>query len=285
MIPPLFDPLSPDEHNPTKWKFTSNSIGEETMPDTGNDIAITAALKSDLQDLAKASRILELNGHGDRIWGHVAMRDPEGRGFWIKRHAISLGEVWDENDFHLFTFEGEKLHGEGRHHSEWPIHSEIFLLRPDINYTCHGHPFYGSIFSAVSDPLHLVRGDTPTPEPRYEGSSLLVVDKKRGKEVAETLGDAMAVFMRNHGVVFCSGSVGGLIKEGTDLETACAQTLAVSGSGLNWSWADADEQSKKATGRTKFSANDPCWEHYCRILARAEAQGDPRLSTGPVENR
>ncbi|MDP6175437.1 MAG: class II aldolase/adducin family protein [Rhodospirillales bacterium] len=255
------------------------------MATTETDGAMTAALKNDLQDLAKACRILELNGHSDRIWGHVAMRDPEGRGFWIKRHAISLGEVYDENDFLLFSFEGEMLAGYGRHHSEWPIHSEIFLLRPDINYTCHGHPFYGSIFSAISDPLHLVRGDTPRPEPRYEGSSLLVVTKERGKEVAEALGDAMAVFMRNHGVVFCGASIGGLIKQGIDLETACAQTLAVSGSGLAWSWAGAAEQAQKSTGRTRFSENDPCWDHYCRILRRAEAGGDPRLSTGPVENR
>ena len=249
------------------------------------DGTMTAGLKEDLKDLAKACRILELHGHSDRIWGHAAMRDPEGRGFWLKRHAISLGEVFDENDFQLISFEGEMLVGYGRHHSEWPIHGEIFALRPDINYSAHGHPFYGSIFSAISDPLHLVRGDTPRPEPRYEGSSLLVVTRERGREVAEVLGDAMAVFMRNHGVVFCGATVGAMVKEGIDLETACHQTLVANGSGLSWSWADEAEQAQKSTGRTVFSGHDPCWEHYCRLLERAEALGDPRLALAPVENR
>lgn len=255
------------------------------MASTETDGAMTAALKMDLQDLAKACRILELNGHGDRIWGHVAMRDPEGRGFWLKRHAISLGEVYDENDFQLFSFAGEMLAGTGRYHSEWPIHGEIFCLRPEINYTAHCHPFFGSIYSAISDPLHLVRGDTARPQPRYEGSSLLVVTRERGREVAQALGEAMAVFMRNHGVVFCAATVGALVKEGIDLETACHQALVVNGSGLSWSWPDAAEQAQKGTGHTKFTANDPCWEYYCRLLERAEAQGDPRLSMAPVENR
>ena len=48
------------------------------------------ALSNDLDELAAACRVLELEGHGDRIWGHMALRDPQGRGFWIKRAGEAL---------------------------------------------------------------------------------------------------------------------------------------------------------------------------------------------------
>ena len=72
----------------------------------------------ELRLLAKASRILEICGHGDRIYGHVAMRDHAGRGFWMKRSGISLGEVFDHRDFLLVGFDGAVQFGEGKRHSE-----------------------------------------------------------------------------------------------------------------------------------------------------------------------
>lgn len=253
------------------------------MDAPNTEISISAELEADLADLVKASRMLELLGHSDRIWGHIAMRDPEGRGFWIKRHAISLGEVFDISDFQLTAFDGTPLTGEGRRHSEWPIHGEIMKMRDDLNYTAHAHPFYGSIYSAVTEPLRFVRGNSPSAPPRYEGSSELVTDMDTGAKLAEALGDADKMFMRNHGVVFCGRSAVELVKNGHDLEEKCAQMLVVSGSGLDWSWPTEEEESAKIGAGAAASRFDALWAHYCRYLARAEAGGDPRLSQGPIE--
>lgn len=252
------------------------------MDTSGTGIAVSATLRADLDDLAKAARILEIHGHGDRIWGHVAMRDPDGRGFWIKRHAISLGEVFNADDFQLTGFDGEPLYGQGRRHSEWPIHGEIFLLRPDLNYTAHTHPFHASIFSAIPEELRQVRGTTPHAPARYEGSSELVTTRERGRELAEAMGDRDAVFMRNHGVVFCGAAVGDMIKRGIELEETCRQTLAANGSGFAWRWPDEEEQARKSYDVKSRRVSDPLWDHYCRILERAEEQGDIRLSRRPV---
>ena len=62
-----------------------------------------------LQQLAQACRILEMEGHGDMTLGHVSLRDPGGRGFWLKRNRIGLGEVQGPQDFILVGFYGEKL--------------------------------------------------------------------------------------------------------------------------------------------------------------------------------
>ena len=58
---------------------------------TSNTMSNT--LRADLDKLASARRILELEGHGDMTLGHLSLRDPDRRGFWMKRNAIGLGEV------------------------------------------------------------------------------------------------------------------------------------------------------------------------------------------------
>ena len=95
-----------------------------------NEIAISDAVRADLEKLSASCRILEMEGHGDMTLGHLSLRDPEGRGFWMKRNAIGLGEVAGAEDFVLVTFDGEQIAGSGRCHSEWPIHSEILRSRP-----------------------------------------------------------------------------------------------------------------------------------------------------------
>ena len=251
----------------------------DTVQDGGQ---LSGDTRAELETLVKGSRILELNGHSDRIWGHVAMRDPDGQGFWIKRHGISLGEVFDADDFQLTSFEGEMLHGKGQRHSEWPIHGEVFLRRPDIHVTAHTHPFYSSIFSAIPGPLRQVRGGTTIDVARYEGSSELVVTRERGSELAEALGSSNAVFMRNHGVVFGGANVLDMIKLGIDLETACHQTLMANGSGYDWRWPDDAEMARKSADYAPRKRGGPLWDYYCRVLERAEANGDIRLSRAPV---
>ncbi len=239
--------------------------------------------RAELETLVKGSRILELHGQGDRIWGHVAMRDADGRGFWIKRHGISLGEVYDADDFQLTSFEGELLRGKGKRHSEWPIHGEIFLRRDDIQFSAHTHPFHSSIFSSIPEALRQVRGGTAVVASRYEGSSELVVTRERGKELAEALGACNAVFMRNHGVVFCGVSVIDLVKRGIELEETCRQTLAANGSGFAWRWPDDAEMARKGADYGTRNRGDALWDYYCRVLARAEANADIRLSRARVQ--
>ena len=101
-----------------------------------------------LERLAQACRILEMEGHGDMTLGHVSLRDPGGRGFWLKRNRIGLGEVLGPQDFILVSFEGDKLEGEGGRHSEWPIHSQILRRRPEVQVVAHTHAFHASVLSA-----------------------------------------------------------------------------------------------------------------------------------------
>lgn len=72
-----------------------------------------------------------MEGHEDVFQGHLSLRDPDGRGIWLKRRGLGLSEVRSAEDFTLLDFDGNQLAGSGHHHSEWPIHSEVMLARPE----------------------------------------------------------------------------------------------------------------------------------------------------------
>ncbi len=58
-----------------------------------------------------ASRTLAAAGQGDMVWGHVAVRDPAGRGVWIKAPGWGLEEV-REDRVQLISFDAEVMVGE-----------------------------------------------------------------------------------------------------------------------------------------------------------------------------
>ena len=242
------------------------------------------ALVAELKLLAKASRILEIHGHGDRIFGHVSMRDPRGRGFWLKRHGISLGEVFDERDFVLVAFDGTQLDGDGKRHNEWPIHAEILKRRPDLNFTAHTHPFYSTIYSTVAEPLPILHARRFPPPNRFEDTSDFILTPEQGEAVAAALGQGLVLLMRHHGVVFCGRTRLELVTSGTGLEEACQEALLATASGLSWSEVPLAERAQRATSqKTRMSGRETdLWDYYCRVLERAEKAGDMRLSQAPV---
>ena len=109
-------------------------------------VAMDQDTRERLNSAARACRILDMEGHGDMTLGHLSMRAADGPGFWMKRNRIGLGEVLGPDDFVLVDWDGNQIAGSGGRHSEWPIHSEIFRLRPDVNVVVHSHPLYASIF-------------------------------------------------------------------------------------------------------------------------------------------
>ena len=242
---------------------------------------ISNALNSDLEDLAVACRVLEMEDHGDRIWGHMALRDPDGRGFWMKRAGVGLGEIQDARDFVLLNFDGEKIAGDGKSHSEWPIHSEILLRRPEIMATSHTHPFYASLYSAISDPLPTIVARSsiqPYLPPRYTDTSELIRKPEQGRAMAEALGDHNAVFLRNHGIVTCGRASHEPVLVAIALEKMCREALTIGNAGFEWSVPVDEEIAAKRKAGEGIVNRPEVWAYYRRKLARAEAAGNPLLS-------
>lgn len=242
------------------------------------------ALIKELDKVALAHRILEMEGHGDMTQGHISLRDPDGRGFWLKRHGIGLGEVMDHEDFILLEFDGNKIAGGGGRHSEWPIHSEIFKRRPEISVVAHTHPFYTCIFTATGEPLRPLTmdgGRFSTAVPHHKDSPELLNTVELGRNLASSFADSYAVFIGNHGVAFVGQSIEQALLLGVSIERACQAQLVVAASGLEWTWPDENAMTRRRASGTGNQDSAPTgfyrqtFEYYARKLRWAERNNVP----------
>src|SRR5215218_2985192 len=147
------------------------------------------AARQQLTELARACRILEMEGHGDMTLGHLSLRESSGRGFWMKRNRAGLGEILGPDDFVLIDWDGRQIAGAGGRHSEWPIHSEILQARPDVQVVAHTHPFFACVFSAAGEPLqpYTVDADYFIHVPRHQDEVALITTKQEGAALARSL--------------------------------------------------------------------------------------------------
>jgi L-fuculose-phosphate aldolase len=240
------------------------------------DVVLEPDLRKSLDELARACRILEMEGHGDMTLGHLSLRDPAQRGFWLKRNRIGLGEVLGAEDFVLVDWDGEQIAGSGGRHSEWPIHSEILRLRPDVQVVAHTHPFHACVFSASLEPLQpfTLDADYFIDVPRHEADVALITTKEEGIALAQSLGGGFAVLMGNHGVTFCGRSVPHAGCVGIFLEKACKAQLAGQGAGFLASVPGRSTRERRNSQIMTPVHWEHSWNYFCRKLnARGGAAG------------
>src|SRR2546429_9471051 len=91
------------------------------------------------EQVAVASRVLGVEDLGDFVLGHVSVRDPDGRGIWMKATGWGFEEISPDR-VQLLGWEGQILAGEGRRHVGYSIHTEIIRARPGVNSGVHAHP-------------------------------------------------------------------------------------------------------------------------------------------------
>jgi L-fuculose-phosphate aldolase len=204
---------------------------------------------ADIRELvALAGRILSANGHSDYIWGHVAIRDPDGRGFWMKRSGLGFEEVRPD-DVLLVGFDGTVLVGSGPCHVEWPIHASVLARRPDVGATVHTHPPYSVALAAADESLRpLAHAGTlfvPPAVPRFTETANLIVTTALGDSVAHVLDDQSAMFLVNHGIVTAGVDVRSAVMRAVLLEDACRQQHLTHGFGGPASWPDEQQALEK----------------------------------------
>jgi L-fuculose-phosphate aldolase len=227
-----------------------------------------------LRDLARAHRILDLEGHNDMSLGHLSLRDPGGRGFWLKRGNIGLEEVIGSGDFVLLDFDGQVLDGTGLRHLEWPIHAEILRSRPDVNVVAHTHPFHATVLSATAEQIRPYSNEgvwfADGGVPHFKLTSDLVNTPELGRELAGALGATTAVLLKNHGAAFVGSDVREVTLAGIFLEKAARVQLTLAASGLEHSYPDADEIRQKRLTIYPDRAVENFWQYYNRKLDRVE---------------
>jgi L-ribulose-5-phosphate 4-epimerase len=218
--------------------------------------------------VAQACNILAVEGHIDTIYGHVSARIEGTDHIWMKPHTLGLEEV-RPHDVLTIDYDGNKLAGELPRHAEFPIHTEIYRQRDEIQCVIHTHPPYATAFSAVDEPLRPVNheGTLFAPIlPRFVETTDLIVTPSLGRAVAETLGDHNALLLKNHGIVVVGSSVEEACVTAILLEKAARmQLLAKQYGQIQWT-SDTEAQQKKARIYTA-NAFKLMWPYFLRKLA------------------
>ncbi len=228
----------------------------------------TAPLETPQAQVVDGCRVLGTQDVGDPVWGHVSLRDPDGRGAWMKAGPFGFDEVTDE-DVVLVDFEGNILAGNHRVPLEYPLHTEILRARPDLNSVVHAHPPYSIAFGATGQQLQVfsnAAGPFATGVPRYTRAVGLIDTAELGLELAERLGSARAALMAGHGVVTAGSSVGTAVTTALLLERACHLHLTLMAAG------GLDPALAEPGNRYKHTASEQyllrTWQYLLRRASR-----------------
>lgn len=233
------------------------------------DVGATSVPSGLRADVAAGCRVLAAHGAGDLIWGHVSVRDPGGRGVWLKQAGWGLEEITPAL-VHLVSPDGEVLAEGGQRHAEYPIHTEILAARPDVGAVVHIHPRHAVALAASGRPLRPVSHEAnlfgPDPLPRFTETTDLILTRELGAAVAGCLADRNALFLVNHGVVCVGPDLPTAVVTAVLLERACEQQLLTEAAGGSPVWTDRAESARKRAHIYTEVALHQAWDYLVRRL-------------------
>ncbi|MGA8399816.1 MAG: class II aldolase/adducin family protein [Stellaceae bacterium] len=174
---------------------------------------ITAAEWQARVDLAAAHRLAVMHDFSEGIFNHLTLAVP---GKSDRYYQIPFGLHWSEVTASCFMevgWDGTVLAGEGEvERSAYCIHAPIHRLVPAHACVLHTHMPYASALARLEQQEILPIGQTEIGfldkiayDDAYTGPAL---DPGEGERLAGILGpDKKILFMANHGVCVCGGSV------------------------------------------------------------------------------
>lgn len=161
--------------------------------------------------LAAAFRLFAKFGFDEGVAGHITARDPEREGhFWVNSFGMHFSQV-RASDLILVNERGEVVEGNyGVNTAAFAIHSRVHAARPDVVAAAHAHSMYGKSWSTLGRLLDPLTQDACA---FYEDHALfddytgVVLETTEGERIAQALGNAKAVILRNHGLLTVGQSV------------------------------------------------------------------------------
>ena len=221
----------------------------------------------------QASRALAAAGQADMVWGHASVRDPDGRGAWMKCAGWGLEEV-DAGKVILIGRDGVVADGEGPRHIEYPIHTEIMAARPDVGSVVHTHSSAANEFAALDVPLrpldHAGSLFCYPDIPRFTLTGGLIKTRELGAALAGALGDARACLMPQHGIVAVGPDAPAAVMTAVLLDRACRTQLTAMAAGPLRRWGDEEDTVAKRADVWSSRQLRAGWEYLLRRAAQID---------------
>lgn len=201
-------------------------------------------------EAATANRALGAGGQSDMVWGHASLRDPLGRGTWMKSAGWGFEEITPARVV-LVGWDGAVLVGDGPRHIEYPIHTEVMASRADVHAVVHTHPAAAVSFAALDEPLLALSHDgvefADPPIARFTRTGSLIRTGELGAALATTIGAGLGALIPQHGVVTVGPDAATAVMRAILLARACRVQLDAMSAGTIRRWSDTDEiELKKA---------------------------------------
>jgi ribulose-5-phosphate 4-epimerase/fuculose-1-phosphate aldolase len=229
----------------------------------------------------QASRALAAGGQADMVWGHASIRDPGGRGAWMKSAGWGLEEI-DAGKVVLVSPDGsvlgggegvEGLEGAGPRHIEYPIHTAIMAARPDVGSVVHTHSPAANEFAALDVPLRPLDHAGSLfcfPDiPRFTLTGGLIRTRELGAALAGVLGGARACLMPQHGIVAVGPDAPAAVMTAVLLDRACRTQLNAMAAGPLRRWGGEQDTVAKRADVWSERQLQAGWEYLLRRAAQA----------------
>jgi ribulose-5-phosphate 4-epimerase/fuculose-1-phosphate aldolase len=218
----------------------------------------------------QASRALASAGQADMVWGHASVRDPAGRGAWMKSAGWGLEEI-DASRIALVSPDGEVAGGTGPRHIEYPIHTEIMAARPDVGSVVHTHSPAANEFAALDvalRPLDHAGSLFCYPDiPRFTLTGGLIKSRALGTALAGVLGEARACLMPQHGIVAVGPDAPTAVMTAVLLDRACRTQLTAMAAGPLRRWGDEQDTVAKRADVWSDRQIQAGWEYLLRLAS------------------
>jgi L-fuculose-phosphate aldolase len=155
-----------------------------------------------VDDIVTACRALASRGCDTGIGGHVSIRDPERREFWINTFDRTLGEM-TSGDVVKLDHEGQNMLDDRFVSLGWEFHAGIYDQRPDVNAIVHTHGFWVTALASLARPLKM----------RHNLCTLFYEEQVMSPDdsfasISKALGSASTIIIPWHGAITVGSTIG-----------------------------------------------------------------------------
>ena len=218
-------------------------------------------------NLALASRMLSNGGHDDLNQGQVSARLPGIERFLIKSATRGFNEAKPEDMILAFVDPAKTVAPIAP--PELPLHQAIYEARPDVNGIVHSHAPYTLIFGATDWELRPISHDGACFQgraPRFTATSNTVLEISTGRGIARALGNAAAIFLRNHGSVVVGKSIREAAVLAQVLERACRIQIIAESTGAPYQTSSGEDVRAKQGYIYSDMSIRSYWDYCVRLV-------------------
>jgi L-fuculose-phosphate aldolase len=201
------------------------------------------AMGSDARrEIAIACQALYAEGLMKGVGGHVSVRVPGERAYWINPHDLEFSEI-AASDIVKVSFDGcELLEG-----SKYPspgafFHPHIYDARPDVQAIVHTHSPWATRLAILQRRPRMIHVNSV-----YFDTDLRITNDPL-EEIAEGLGDANNALIPYHGVLSVGPDLGTAVTLHMTLEEAAHLDLTLDPDAAPMSPEDVDRVTKVMVG-------------------------------------